>query len=139
MAKSRFLIHKKLSWLLDLVQIDVLILWFHFDPNRKWFYSPMRVIIPCLFGQLHSDLTRMRNQGRSNRASQANAWPPAFQKLAISQSNLCTINILMKLIFYIAALAPLWNSCNLDQQLGKTFTSSCRQSVTRDLHLVAKS
>ena len=46
------------------------------------------------------------------------------------------IEIVMKLIFYIAALRPLWNSCYSNQQLGKPFVSSPRRSVSCDLHLV---
>ena len=35
-----------IHWSLDLVQITMLIPWFHFDPGRKWFYSFMWMTTP---------------------------------------------------------------------------------------------
>ena len=59
----------------------------------------------------------MSNQGWSNRSGQSGNCLTTFQKLAMPQSkiiNLCVINeididteIVMKLIFYIAALGRL--------------------------------
>ena len=75
--------------------------------------------------------------GTISQASQANASPSSMYSMSQSKIiNLCIINRLVTLVFDMAALAPLWNSCNSIQQLGQTFTSSRGRSVSFDLHLV---